>query len=84
MQKPVSLVSKPWNNEDNTIYYGIGWFIEKYKGQTIIEHGGGQLAVRALLSLVPEERMGVAVLLNFDSTIHRLVSRRIIDILLDI
>lgn len=84
MQKPISLVSKPWNNEDNTIYYGIGWFIEKYKGQTIIEHGGGQLAVRALLSLVPEERMGVAVLLNFDSTIHRLVSRRIIDILLDI
>ncbi|PFH86992.1 serine hydrolase domain-containing protein [Bacillus sp. AFS088145] len=84
MQNPGILVSEPWNNENNTRYYGLGWFIEKYKGKTIVEHGGGQLAVRALLSLVPEERLGVTVLLNFDSNIHRIISRRIIDIMLGI
>lgn len=84
MQNPVCRVSEEWDNETNTCFYGLGWFIEDYKGKTIIEHGGGQMAVRALISLIPEENIGVAVLLNFDSTVHRYISSKIIDILLDL
>ena len=84
MQYRASRVSEDWDNETNTCFYGLGWFIEDYKGHTIVEHGGGQMAVRALISLIPEEGIGVAILLNFDSNVHREINTKIIDIMLDL
>ena len=84
MQSRESRVSQDWDNETNTCFYGLGWFIEDYKGQTIVEHGGGQMAVRALISLIPEESIGIAILLNFDSSVHRDISSKIMDIMLDL
>lgn len=84
MQSRESRVSQDWDNETNTCFYGLGWFIEDYKGHTIVEHGGGQMAVRALISLVPEESIGIAILLNFDSSVHRDISSKIMDIMLDL
>ena len=83
MQKPIHLVSEEWQFESDLRSYGLAWFTDNYRGFRIVEHGGGQLAVRSLMSMVPELNLGVVVLLNFDGTIHHDICKKIIDIFID-
>ena len=83
MQKPIHLVGEGWRFESDIRSYGLAWFIDKYRGYKIVEHGGGQLAVRSLMTMVPELNLGVVVLLNFDGTIHHDICKKIIDIFID-
>jgi CubicO group peptidase (beta-lactamase class C family) len=83
MQNPIHLVSEEWRFESDIRSYGLAWFTDKYRGFRIVEHGGGQLAVRSLISMVPELNLGVVVLLNFDGTIHQDICKKIIDIFID-
>lgn len=50
----------------------------------MIEHGGGQLAVRSLVAMIPSKKLGVAVLLNFNSDVHHTISRKVFDIVLEL
>lgn len=54
MKKPIHLVSDEWKFGSNARSYGLAWFIDTNKGYKIVEHGGGQLAVRSLMTMVPE------------------------------
>ncbi|WP_180955213.1 serine hydrolase domain-containing protein [Peribacillus deserti] len=81
MQMPISRVSSDWYPAGWK--YGLGWFTGTYKNETIIEHGGGQMAVRALISLVPRRKLGIVVLMNTDSSLHRKINRKIMDILFE-
>ncbi len=83
MQKPVHLVSEDWQFHSDVRSYGLAWFTDTYRGLRIVEHGGGQLAVRSLMTMVPELNLGVAVLLNFDGTMHHEICDKIIDIFID-
>ncbi|MEK3995082.1 serine hydrolase domain-containing protein [Psychrobacillus sp. FSL K6-2365] len=83
MQKPIHLVSEEWRFESEIRSYGLAWFTDKYRGLKIVEHGGGQLAVRSLMSIVPELNLGIVVLLNFDGTIHHDICKKAIDIFID-
>ncbi|MBH0229095.1 serine hydrolase domain-containing protein [Halobacillus yeomjeoni] len=83
MQKPVHLVSKEWQFHSDVRSYGLAWFTDTYRGLRIIEHGGGQLAVRSLITMIPELNLGVVVLLNFDGTMHHEICDHIIDIFID-
>ncbi|WP_313894118.1 serine hydrolase domain-containing protein [Psychrobacillus sp.] len=83
MQNPVHLVSEEWRFESNNRSYGLAWFVDNYRGFRVVEHGGGQLAVRSLMTMVPELNLGIVVLLNFDSTMHHDICRKIIDIFID-
>ncbi|MEK3981675.1 serine hydrolase domain-containing protein [Psychrobacillus sp. FSL K6-2836] len=83
MQNAIHLVSEEWRFESDIRSYGLAWFIDKYRGLRIVEHGGGQLAVRSLMSIVPELNLGVVILLNFDGTIHHDICKKIIDIFID-
>lgn len=84
MQKPIHLVSEEWRFESDIRSYGLAWFTDKYRGLKIVEHGGGQLAVRSLMSIVPELNLGIVVLLNFDGTIHHDICKKAIDIFIDL
>ncbi|MBL9124765.1 MAG: beta-lactamase family protein, partial [Planctomycetaceae bacterium] len=44
--------------------YGVGWGTSKMRGQTVISHSGGMPGVSTLLSLVPEQRLAIVVLVN--------------------
>jgi CubicO group peptidase (beta-lactamase class C family) len=45
--------------------YALGWAVHRDpRGRTVVGHGGGQDGARALLYLLPEERLVIAVLAN--------------------
>ena len=50
------------------IGYGLGWFTHMYRGQPMVEHGGNLNGISTMVALLPEQRLGVTVLVNHDSS----------------
>lgn len=48
--------------------YGLGWHINSYRSRTMISHGGSINGFSALVSLIPDESLGITVLTNLDGT----------------
>jgi CubicO group peptidase (beta-lactamase class C family) len=44
--------------------YGLGWMMHDYRGKKIVHHGGATDGMGAFVGLVPEEKLGVAILHN--------------------
>jgi hypothetical protein len=44
--------------------YGLGWLIDDYKGQTVINHGGNTLGFTSDLAFLPQASLGIVVLAN--------------------
>jgi CubicO group peptidase (beta-lactamase class C family) len=66
--------------EAHFILYGLGWFLQDYRGRKIVHHGGVVEGIRALVGMVPEERLGVVILTNLNpSSIDEAVMFRIFD-----
>ena len=42
--------------------YGLGWFLEDYRGRMVVHHGGNVDGFSALVGMLPENRFGVVVL----------------------
>jgi CubicO group peptidase (beta-lactamase class C family) len=49
---------------DDTIQYGLGWHVEDYHGLTIYHHPGGTVGFSAELVVIPELKVGFALLTN--------------------
>ncbi len=47
-----------------TVYYGLGWFIEKWNGLTVIQHGGNIDGFNSLVAMIPEKKLGFVMLTN--------------------
>ena len=63
--------------------YGLGWFVEPYRGHNRIHHGGNIDGFSALVSFLPQEKIGIVVLTNLDGTgVPELLSRHAMDRLL--
>jgi CubicO group peptidase (beta-lactamase class C family) len=56
--------AKRQNPETTQQSYGLGWRIEHYRGRMIIAHAGVLDGYRALVTMVPEKKMGIVVLSN--------------------
>jgi CubicO group peptidase (beta-lactamase class C family) len=50
------------------LMYGMGWFIQTYRGHELIHHGGNIDGFSALVSFMPEIDSGVVVLTNMNGT----------------
>lgn len=48
--------------------YGMGWFINAYRGHKLIHHGGNIDGFSSLVSFIPDEGVGAVVLTNLNST----------------
>ena len=48
--------------------YGMGWFVQPYRGHYFIHHGGNIDGFSALVSFMPKEKNGVVVLTNLNET----------------
>lgn len=60
--------------------YGLGWFLQDYRGRLLVEHGGNIDGFSALVAMLPEEQVGVVILTNLNSTpMPRALMYRILD-----
>jgi CubicO group peptidase (beta-lactamase class C family) len=48
--------------------YGLGWFIESYRGRKRVHHGGNIDGFSAMVALMPNDGLGVVVLSNLNGT----------------
>lgn len=64
-------VEPPWSlliPDANLISYGFGWFLHDYRDREVIQHGGNIDGMAALAAFMPQEKIGVVVLSNLDSS----------------
>ena len=47
--------------------YGMGWFVEDYHGALSWQHGGNTPGMTAAVGMLPEKKLGVAVMANMSS-----------------
>jgi len=63
--------------------YGLGWFVESYRGRYRVQHGGGIDGFITMVSFLPRERIGVVTLTNASGvSLSPLVNRVVLDRLL--
>jgi hypothetical protein len=55
--------------ETRNIGYSLGWFIDNYRGELRVDHGGNVSGATALVSMLPEKGIGVVVLTNQNSSV---------------
>lgn len=44
--------------------YGLGWFLQDYRGEKVVQHSGSLDGMRARVGMIPEEDLGVVLLAN--------------------
>lgn len=44
--------------------YALGWFVQKWKGKTLVQHGGNIDGFNAMVATIPEEKIGFVMLTN--------------------
>jgi CubicO group peptidase (beta-lactamase class C family) len=64
----------------NFFLYGLGWFLQDYRGHKVVQHGGSIDGMRTLVGLLPEERLGLVVLTNLGpSSVDEAIMFRVFD-----
>ena len=48
--------------------YGLGWFLEDYRGEYVVFHTGSINGFVAIVGLIPDRKLGVVVFANVDHT----------------
>jgi CubicO group peptidase (beta-lactamase class C family) len=65
--------------------YGMGWFVDNYRGHRRVHHGGNIDGFTAMVSMLPQDGFGFAVLSNKNGTpVPELIIRTAADILLEL
>jgi hypothetical protein len=62
--------------------YGQGWYISDYRERRLIEHGGNIDGFSGVVSMLPEENIGVVVLTNSMNIVGNAIARELFDRLL--
>jgi CubicO group peptidase (beta-lactamase class C family) len=55
---------QPQVQVDATASYGLGWFVDSYKGQRMLHHGGATSGFTTDLAFLPEAELGIVVMSN--------------------
>ncbi|HEX6750673.1 MAG TPA: serine hydrolase [Longimicrobium sp.] len=63
------------------VAYGLGWFLEDYRGHFVTMHTGSIDGMSAIAGMLPDQRVGVVVLANVD---HAEVRHAILNHVLDL
>lgn len=65
--------------------YGMGWFVDSYRGRGRVHHGGNIDGFSAMVSMLPRERVGFVVLANKSGTgLPELLIRHATDTILEL
>lgn len=69
-QQPNTITSPTiWMPDANFALYGLGWFLNDYRGKKVVQHGGNGEGWTSLVWMLPGEKLGVAVLTNMHNTL---------------
>lgn len=68
MHTPHMFIAKGQYSELPYSSYGLGWFVEPYRGHDMVHHGGNIDGFSSMFSLMPDDGVGVVVLTNMDAT----------------
>lgn len=49
---------------DGKISYGLGWFVQDWKGKKVVQHGGNIDGFNSMVAMIPEENIGFVMLTN--------------------
>ncbi|HQZ97839.1 MAG TPA: serine hydrolase [Pyrinomonadaceae bacterium] len=55
---------KPQMKVSGTMDYGFGWFIQKWNGLTVVQHGGNIDGFNSMVAMIPEKKLGFVMLTN--------------------
>jgi CubicO group peptidase (beta-lactamase class C family) len=67
MVLPAEATDVLWPEAVN-IAYALAWFVQSYRGHRALHHGGDIDGFATMVSLLPDQRIGVVVLTNVDPT----------------
>jgi len=68
------------NPETDFITYGMGWFVELFRGHKFCQHGGNVFGFSGFTGFVPDLNLGIVAYTNQDSSfVHFALARTIID-----
>ena len=70
-------------NKDENVAIGLSWFMHQYKGHFLIGHSGSDLGYRSILTMIPDRKIGIIILANWDETAISVVNDNVLDILLN-
>ncbi len=54
----------PQDKDLGATNYGLGWFVQGYRGKFLVQHGGNIDGFSALVGFFPQDRVGIVVLSN--------------------
>jgi CubicO group peptidase (beta-lactamase class C family) len=81
-QNPIPLEgsAKAMNPDTEKLSYGLGWVVNDHRGKRVVAHGGMIDGFRVQITLLPEEKLGVAILNNLHETrMNQAVTNTLID-----
>lgn len=81
MYRPYTPISGMGDNPElGAMSYGLGWFIDTYRGHYRAQHGGNIDGFTAAVTLLPQDRIGIVVLVNQNgAALGELASRHAMD-----
>ncbi|GAC1444915.1 MAG: serine hydrolase [Chloroflexota bacterium] len=84
MHTPHMFITKGQYQEMPYSSYGLGWFVDPYRGHDMIHHGGNIDGFSSMLALMPDDGIGVVVLTNMDaSPVRDMIAYNVFDRFID-
>jgi len=84
MTIPVGADARQANPFTHLEAYGMGWFLQDYRGRELDQHGGNIDGMSAMVAIMPEEKIGLVVLTNANgSPVPTIALYRVLDALLN-
>jgi CubicO group peptidase (beta-lactamase class C family) len=53
---------------NGSMNYGLGWFIQKWNGLTVLQHGGNIDGFNSMVAMIPEKKIGFVMLTNVSAS----------------
>lgn len=84
IQMPHMTIPRPIQSPEKFYqFYGLGWFIEAYRGHLHVHHGGVLYGFTSLVSFLPQDDVGVVLLANLNGTpVTTIIESYVYDLLL--
>jgi CubicO group peptidase (beta-lactamase class C family) len=84
MQAPQMSISGPGNDKElGSQSYGMGFFLTSYRGHYLVHHGGNIDGFSALVTFMPQDKLGMVILTNQNgSSLPAVLSYNVYDRLL--
>jgi CubicO group peptidase (beta-lactamase class C family) len=59
--------------------YALGWRVRDYRGHKLVSHTGGLAGMTSRTTLVPDQRLGIVMLTNGESSMYEALTHELLD-----